>query len=579
MNRCIRSIFLLLLLNSGAIYADTVSVAVQVDGVSGDLLENVLSSLSIKEQADHTLLTDGRMKRLHGKADKEIGDALKPFGFYRTTVSKHLSMTGPNQWVAIYIIDPGPPLPIGSVHIRIEGDAEGDKEFREMVNKLPLRVGDTLNHAQYASAKTGFIKLAAERGYFDAKFVEHQMRIDLDSYTASIELHLQSGSRYRFGQISLQQEVLDTDFLSRFVPFQQGDPYTVEQVLDLQRSLNDSQYFQDVEITLDDEDTALGTVPVHVLLTPRPRNSFILGTGYGTDTGFRGKLGWEMPRVNEHGHRWDSELKLSQIGSSLSTRYRIPVFNPRTDELQFTGGVVTEQTEITETRINTLGTNLVHTRGHWRENLSLTFQEENFTIAGSDGRSTLLMPGVNWSRIWGKDRFAPRSGARVSLDFRGASDGAVSDVSFFQSTTHMKVILPAGQSGRLIGRGTAGFTLVNAFVELPPSVRYFTGGSSTVRGYNYNSLGPRDANGAVIGGKHMLIGSIEYEHAISTKWAAAAFYDVGDAVDNFYDPLSKGVGIGVRWRSPVGPIRFDWARALTPEDKPWRIHINIGPDL
>lgn len=564
---------------AGTASAQNLSVIVQIDGVADELLSNVLSLLTIKQQADQSLLTEGRMRRLHSEAPDEIRRALAPLGYYRPDIRAELSRSGDTVWVARYSIDAGPPLLIGSVEMRIDGEAADDPVFRQMIDKFPLHEGDVLNHAAYEDAKNGFVKLAAERGYFDADFVAHAVTVDLDRYSADVRLVFASGQRYRFGELVIEQDVLDDALLARFAPFHDGDPYALDKVIELQQALNDSQYFQDVDITLGEEDVAQKTVPVRVQATPRKRHRYTAGAGYGTDTGVRGKLGWEMPRINRRGHRWDSEFRLSEIGNSFSTRYRIPVFNPRTDEVQFSGGVVTEHTDTTISRINTLGTALVHNRGRWRENVSLTYQQERYTIADTGGESTLLMPGIGWSRIWARDRLVPRYGARLIVDFRGASDGMGSDTSFFQSTSHVKFIVPALDRGRFITRGTFGTTLIDEFADLPASVRFFTGGSSTVRGYSYNSLAPRDADGNAVGGKHLVIGSLEYEYSLAPQWAAAAFYDAGNAMDNLSDPLSKGVGAGVRWRSPVGPIRFDVARALTPDDRPWRVHINIGPDL
>ena len=117
------------------------------------------------------------------------------------------------------------------------------------------------------------------------------------------------------------------------------------------------------------------------------------------------------------------------------------------------------------------------------------------------------------------------------------------------------------------------------FLELPTSVRFFTGGSQSVRGYAYHSLGPVDEDNEVIGGKHLLVGSIEFEHSFSNKWGLALFYDTGNAIDNFADSLEQGAGFGFRWKSPVGPVRIDFANAISTAGKAWRLHINIGPDL
>jgi translocation and assembly module TamA len=132
---------------------------------------------------------------------------------------------------------------------------------------------------------------------------------------------------------------------------------------------------------------------------------------------------------------------------------------------------------------------------------------------------------------------------------------------------------------RLIIRGEGGGSVVSEFSELPPSKRFFAGGDNSIRGYAYDSLGPEDEDGNVKGGKYLMVGSIEFEHRLKDNWSAAAFYDAGNAFDSLTDPFRHGAGFGIRWRSPVGPVRLDLAFPLGDADRSWRIHINIGPDL
>ena len=117
------------------------------------------------------------------------------------------------------------------------------------------------------------------------------------------------------------------------------------------------------------------------------------------------------------------------------------------------------------------------------------------------------------------------------------------------------------------------------FEKIPASLRYFTGGDQTVRGYAFNSLGPRNSKNQVAGGHYLLIGSAEVDHRIGEKLGAAVFYDIGNAFDNINERFNQGVGIGARWYSPVGPIRVDLAYALSASGIVFRIHVNMGPDL
>ncbi|HEU5311189.1 MAG TPA: BamA/TamA family outer membrane protein, partial [Candidatus Eisenbacteria bacterium] len=101
----------------------------------------------------------------------------------------------------------------------------------------------------------------------------------------------------------------------------------------------------------------------------------------------------------------------------------------------------------------------------------------------------------------------------------------------------------------------------------------------SVRGYGYNSLGPRDENGDVIGGPYLLVGSLEAEHRFLPRWGGAVFFDMGNAVNNFGDPLSRGAGVGARWVSPAGLVRVDFGWGLDRDRTPLTVHISLGSEL
>ncbi len=555
-------------------------VDIELIGIDGELATNVRLYLGIEQQKEHALLSEGRIRRLHKKAPRDISNALQPYGYYRPKIETDLTQTNGEIWRATYTIDPGPQLTIAAIDLEVRGEMYADVAFHPLIANLPLRQSEGFTHTAYENTKANLAKLAAERGYFDARFIEHRIEIDLDAYEARITLHYDSGPRYRYGEVVLAQDVIDAELLQRYIPFKQGDPYDLNEVVELQQALNDSDFFNLVEVSPGEQQADTKEIPVTVVLTPRKRHKYTFGLGYGTDTGARTKFGWEMPRINQLGHRFDSELKLSQIGYSVSANYRIPIFNPRTDQLVYSAGVVNEETDTSTSTIRTLGASINRGRNPWRETLSLNYQQEEFEVSDDIGDSTLLMPGVSWSRIWGSRRiFLVLDGVRLDLSLRGASDKFISDTNFFQAHSGIKAIYSLWPGGRVIGRGRLGSTWTDSFHQLPASVRFFAGGSQSVRGYSYQSLGPLDANGKVEGGKHLMVGSLEYDHRIKGKWSAAVFFDRGNAINTMNDPLESGAGFGIRWQSPIGPIRFDIANAISREDRPWRLHINIGPDL
>jgi translocation and assembly module TamA len=175
----------------------------------------------------------------------------------------------------------------------------------------------------------------------------------------------------------------------------------------------------------------------------------------------------------------------------------------------------------------------------------------------------------------------PLEGHRSSIQARGAVEGLVSDTNFAQIFGDTKWVFGLWSGGRLLTRADAGFTLIDELDTLPASVRFFTGGDTSVRGYGYKSLGPTDVFGNVVGGENLLVGSIEFDQLFADEWSLAAFIDSGNAYDKFEDfNPATSVGVGIRWYSPLGPIRVDIAFPLE-DDAPdeYRLHIYLGPDL
>ncbi len=553
-------------------------IEVDVEGVTDQVRANVLAYLSLEQQKDSERLTPGQIRRLYNQAPEEIRAALEPFGYYRFSVEAELEERDAG-WLATFRIDPGPPLKLSDVDLLISGEGATDPEFKKLVKTLPVKEGQTLRHAQYEASKDALQTLAVERGYLDAKFKENEIRVDFEKYNARIVLHFDTGPRYHFGKITFDQRGFNEDFLRRFVNFKTGDAFTTASVLDLQNALSDSDYFARVEVDARRDLATNLRIPVEIRLTPKKPSKYTFGIGYGTDTGVRGSVAWERRRINKRGHRLTAQLEASQISNRLTGRYCIPLKNPRTDELTFNVGVADENTETSESQIGLIGTSRVVRRGEWTETLSLNLQRELFEIADEPGRSTLLIPSGSWLRIRADNRIYTTNGSRVQFDVRGAAESLLSDTSFVQGRAQGKLIRKVGADGRLLVRGDIGYTQVSDVEDLPASIRFFAGGDQSVRGYDFNTLGPTNDDGDVIGGKYLLVGSAEYEQRIQGKWSAAVFYDAGNALNDISDPLRQGVGVGVRWQSPVGLVRVDLGVPLDESEDSVRLHLTIGPDL
>jgi translocation and assembly module TamA len=204
---------------------------------------------------------------------------------------------------------------------------------------------------------------------------------------------------------------------------------------------------------------------------------------------------------------------------------------------------------------------------------------EDYRIGSTRGSTSLLMPGVKGSLALADDVVNTENGLRVTVDISGASQDLLSEASFLKLRGDGKLILSPVDGWRLIGRGSIGGILVEDIDDIPPSLRFYAGGEKSVRGYRYRSLGPADDSGNVIGGRLLLTGSIEIERRLSRYWRAAAFYDVGNAMDDFEVDLVDGVGIGIGVALPFGRARLDLAYPLQNEGRSQAVYLSVGADL
>ncbi|MDX1630800.1 MAG: autotransporter assembly complex family protein [Thermoanaerobaculia bacterium] len=578
-------VLLLFLLAAGPGRAD-VEVDLRLSGVVPAARENVRKLLTIDDpEAD--VATEDRVRSLHADATREIRLALQPFGYYRPEVDASLEAQN-GDWLATYRVEAGERIRLESVEVRAEGQGAADPDLVGLLWQFPLEEGDPLYQPAYGDLKDDLASWAATHGYLDAELVRSEIRVDLRRYRAEIELLFETGPRYRFGEVTFLQDVVDPDVIRGYVRFEPGDPFQVAELVRLQDTLVDSPYFSRVEVVPVRVEGEGLRVPIRVDLVPSRRQRWILGAGFGSDTGIRGRLGLEMRRINREGHRGEVRVQASEIESRYAASYLIPGPYPRTDVLRFSLGY--DDLESVSIRSNAflMAVSRSRSRGRWREALTLGYQEESFRVGEDRGSARLLTPEIAYSRSKADDRLYPLRGRSLSVRLRGAEEGLASDASFRQIVASGRWIHGVREDLRLLLRTRVGYTDTPSFRDLPPSVRFFAGGDGSVRGYDFQQLGREDEAGNVIGGETLLTVGIEVDSLFLDglwrwedlgRFGLAAFYDLGNASAELAEDLKAGAGMGLRWLSPVGLVRADVAWALDEEGTPFRFHITLGPEL
>jgi translocation and assembly module TamA len=557
--------------------ASPVDAEVVLMGLDAAQSANVLAYLEVDDEPCDA--PAWRVEQLNQASPARIRDALQALGYYEPRIDSKLERDDA-CWHATFTVELGEPTVVRAFDVLLDGEAAGDPSFLAARDQSPLRAGAALHHGHYEELKRRWSDLALERGYADAKFTQSRIDVYPEQRVADVVLHFDSGRRYRFGDVTFEQDVLSDRLIRSYLPFHPGDAYDTQELTDLYIALADSGYFRNIEVAPAQANRDTGEIPIVIVLTGAARRLITYGVGFSTDTGPRIRFGRNNRRFNDRGHQFGVNAQLSPVVSEVTANYRFPFGDPRSEWIDFDVGVKSEDTETAESESLQFGARRVLERpGDWTRTQMLNLLVEDFEVADQLGRSRLLMPGINWTRIRADNNIRPARGSKLELEVRGANDVLGSDTNFLQVIAKGKWIWSPSQKARILLRGDLGATEERSFDELPPSVRFFAGGDNSVRGYDFEALGPVDTDGEVIGGLSLAVGSVEYEHAVRERWSVAVFVDSGNAFEGSNFDTKTGAGLGARWQSPLGPIRVDLAHPFDDEDTSWRLHISLGPDL
>lgn len=512
----------------------------------------------------------------------QIGQSQQPFGYYNSRVHYEL-LPGKNGELTVrYRVELGPPVRLQNVQVAVAGAAEGDPPFQQLLRENPLRPQQVLNHQDYEGYKGKFEALGLDRGYFDGDFDRHEIAVNTDDQRANLDLRYQSGPRYRYGPATFRSRdgsplPLDQDFLQRYVQTKYDAPYLASEMSQLQQDLQSSDYFSEVLVG-GEPNRDSKTIPIDTQLTMNKRKRYVYGLGYATDVGVRGKFTHQRRWVNSRGHQFSLNAQASMKDSNFEALYRLPAKLPASDYYYGRVGGQYKTLDYRNSHLYAEGGYELR-RGKWASHYSLTASNDNFRIGSDRGNITLLYPRGRWTYTSTSNRLDPKDGWQVQLEALGAFKGLVSEVSFLQSNLNWRYLHSFSPKQRLIIKGNNGALWTESFHRLPPRFRYFAGGDRSVRGYDFERLGTRDANGTNIGGRYKLSGTAEYEYYLRDDLALAAFVDGGDAFKS-KPKIKVGAGVGVHYYSPVGPIRLDLGHGFDRQlgDK-IRMHLTIGAEL
>ncbi|MDR3445208.1 MULTISPECIES: outer membrane protein assembly factor [unclassified Dyella] len=564
-------------------------VQLVVDGVDDPLKLAVSSGVDISQYANRDV-TEAQVRRLYEQSLDQAKTALQPYGYYEANVQGQLDPVGENWRVTLHV-SPGTPVTVTTVNIKLDPVAAKIPAIRRAQRAIENLKGQTLNDGEYDSSRDALSGALTANGFLDAKLVTHRVEVNRGERSAVIQLAWDAGSRYKFGDVHFDGSQFKDGFLQRYVPFKAGDYFAQDKLLQLQQALNGADYFSVVNVLPDIDDKKNGVVDVKVELSPAKRTIYSGGPFIGTDTGVGARASMERRWVNRSGHKWKNEIILAQKLKTVSTLYTVPMPGPNQRSFNYGATYRDSNTDTSKSKTLELVANETREWYGWVRTIGVHALDGTFTVgqkAGESdstpglehGRSNLFYPEATLSRKSGDNPIFVRNGWALTFTARSTVGSLLSDASFSQVIADGKWINSFWGNNRLILRASAGATWTNNFDDLPPQLRFFAGGDRSVRGYGYQSIGPENSYGRVIGGKNLLVGSTEVEHYFTRQWGMAAFVDAGNAFNGTDYRPKIGAGLGVRWLSPVGMIRVDLGTPVhNADDHGVELHVVIGPDL
>ena len=610
-------------------------VVITVKGVNDPLRSNVLAYLSFSRYQHSKDLTPDTVERLQSRIAREVQSALQPYGYFQPQVHSTVTASGPGSWKVAITIDPGRPVILTQVDVRVVGPGASSRLFTRITSDLPFHTGQPLDQSAYDRVKGDLLRTAATYGYLDATLTRHVLRVDPGAQTASISLELTTGVRYRFGATTIDQQAVNEKLVRRFLRYREGEPFNLTKVLRTQFALDDTEYFTNLEVLPGTPDHMQHTVPIGIRAEPSRPNIYSIAGGYESDTGARGILSWQDRRINSYGHKMSVDLEAAQVTKySLQSRYVIPIGDPAVENLTLSGTVVQQQLADGDARTMTIGPSITRVVGNlqtvWFLNgvhatgtiddtgVPGALSSSKACIAGAQTgtactadvtigipTSDMLVPGVDIASVPKGYLGQPMFEHGFFAEIRGSQGAFGSKADFLQLHVEVERVIRLAPKWHLSLRDEFGVTAASHFDQMPPAMRFFAGGEGSVRGFEYNELSPVQrycVSGAPIcdyakaGGKDVITGTVEVDRDLPRHFGIAVFFDYGNAFNHFgsqevpvvsngqvlrleKEPLLQyGAGIGLLFRLPVLTLGVDIGQPLSQSGSP-RLYINFSPKL
>lgn len=581
---------------AGDIFQEPESFTIEVDAPK-DVRELLEKYLELERYRHFAGLRPSELRRLLGASDGNIRNLLGSIGYFSPTIELELREQPRDSGIpptVIVKVDPGPATKISRVDISFSGtnadDPKGSFIRRSIERNWDLPVGETFSQSEWSSAKNEGLRSLQNRRYPTAQLLSSSANIDTDTNEAKLKVNYEPGSAYYFGPLVIEGvERYNPAGLIRLARLPVGQVYSQSSLLDAQQRLASSGYYDSVFLTLATEVAKPGEAEVHAPVIAEVREAklqkWVYGLGFSTDTGTRFSI--------DHTHNKDPFLNWRAV-SKLQLDKKYPEISTRLTSLPdysgwnyFIGGKAARE-KLADYSVNNIS--LLAGRGKSEDKIDRNYylQYDMAKPQGNDDlpSSSALTGNYSWTGRYFNSTLNPTRGYGFGIELGAGSTLTPDNEPFGRISARWLYFLPlsrdeeTGRRSRLALRANGGAVLARQDATIPVTLLFLAGGDNSIRGYRYQSIGARTDNGALVGGRYMLTGSVAWIRPITvagnhSDWEQSYFIDAGTVTDNMSDTkIYTGIGTGVLWKSPVGPMQIDVAYGV--QTQKIRLHLRLG---
>lgn len=570
-----------------------IAFTVEVHSDNGDVAKYLDKHLELQRFTRFPDLKAGEFSRLLTEADTNARDLLAALGYFNPTLSfKVVSPEAGSQEPPKVRIDvaPGPQTVVEKVSISFDppmGQAPNSLGQREQVEQAwSLKDGQVFTQSAWGSAKSAGLRVLQSYRYPTAKIAHSQARIEADDNTADLSVRYDAGPAYRFGPVELQGNVrYDAQGIKNIARIPVGSDYSEEALLDAQERLTGSGYFDSAFLMLDMDAPDPQNAPVIAQLREAKYQKLVFGLGVSTDAGLRFSIDHINNKMWPFGWRAINKLSIDSKSQLLSTQWTAM---PHASGWAWFTGAQLERTDLADYTANTLTLTAGRTKsvGHIDRRTFLQYDFSRTEGSNSIGSSSSILASYSWTGRYFDNKINPTKGYGIALELGGGYTLTPDQDPFMRVRARGLTFVPVGKPDdlgrrdRLALRADAGGIVSRSDVQVPLNLLFLSGGDTTVRGYSYQSIGVYDDHGRLTAGRYMVSGGVEWLRPMTlfgntSDWEHAVFVDVGTVAKKLNKAtVYTGVGTGIRWRSPVGPMQADVAYGLKTQE--FRLHLRMG---